>query len=336
LLLTGEGIISTDRLVDQEVEMEQMRLDNQVAVVTGAGRGLGRAYATLLGERGAQVVVNNRIRAGTEHEPPIAEELVEIITSAGGTAVANTADIGTQDGATSVVQTALDAFGRIDIVVNNAGIVHFYKFADYPDEELDNMLAIQLRATWFVTQAAWPHLQAQGYGRVVNTVSRGAFFGDPQGAAYATAKGGTYGLTRALAVEGAEHGIKVNAISPTAWTPLYARAPDVTPERRKMLEENFGPELVAPVIVALAHSSCPFTGEIIGAAGGHISRMFMAQTQGTHVQAGFTPEEFIERLPEVWAQDDAIAMGLVTPGVRGSGTPVTEVPPEARPRQQAG
>lgn len=315
--------------------MNEMRLDDQVAVVTGAGRGLGRAYALALAQRGATVVVNNRIRAGTEHEPPVAEEVAAIITSAGGTAVANTADIGTQDGAESVVASALDACGRIDIVINNAGIVHFYKFADYPDAEFENMLAIQLGATWFVTKAAWPHLQSQGYGRVVNTVSRGAFFGDPQGAAYATAKGATYGLTRALAVEGREHGIKVNAISPTAWTPLYARAPDVSPERRKMLEENFSPTLVAPVIVALAHSSCPFTGEVIGAAGGHISRMFVAQTQGTHVEAGYTAEDFIERLPEVWSQDDAFAMGLVTPGVRGGGTPVTEVPAEARPREAA-
>jgi len=312
--------------------MSEMRFEGQVAVVTGAGRGLGRAYATLLAQRGAKVVVNNRIRAGTEHEPPVADEVVGLIASAGGSAVANTADISSKAGAASVVQSALEAFGRIDVVVNNAGIVHFHTFADYPEDELEEMLAIQLRATWSVTQAAWPHLQAQGYGRVVNTVSRGAFFGDPQGAAYATSKGATYGLTRALAVEGRQHGIKVNAISPTAWTPLYARAPDVTPERRAMLERDFTTALVAPVVVALAHRSCPFTGEVIGAAGGHVSRMYIAQTRGTHVADGFTPEEFIERLPEIWAQDDAIAMGLVTPGVRGSGTPVTEVPPEARPQ----
>jgi NAD(P)-dependent dehydrogenase (short-subunit alcohol dehydrogenase family) len=312
--------------------MAEMRFDGQVAVVTGAGRGLGRAYAEHLAARGAKVVVNNRIRPGTEHEPPVAEEAVRAIADAGGTAVANTASIDTKAGAASVVETALEAFGRIDIVVNNAGIVHFYTFADYPDEELDDMLAIQLRATWFVTQAAWPHLQEQGYGRVVSTVSRGAFFGDPQGAAYATSKGGTYGLTRALAVEGRAHGIKVNAISPTAWTPLYARAPDVTPERRKLLEEQFTTDMVAPVVVALAHASCPFTGEVIGAAGGHISRMYIAQTKGAQMEKGFTPEAFLERLPDVWDQDEAIAMGLVVPGVRGSGTPVTEVPPEAQRR----
>lgn len=309
---------------------ETMRFDGQVAVVTGAGRGLGRAYATLLAERGAKLVVNNRVRIGTEHEPRVADTVVESIIAAGGTAVANTANVDDREGAASVIQAALDSFGRIDMVVNNAGIVHFHKFADYPDDEFDEMLAIQLHGTWFVTKAAWPHLLAQGYGRIVNTVSRGAFFGDPQGAAYAAAKGATYGLTRALAVEGRAHGIKVNAISPTAWTPLYARASDVSPERRAILEADFRTELVSPVVVALAHSSCPFTGEVIGAAGRHVSRMFMAQTRGATVADGFTPEEFIERLPEVWSEDQAIAMGLVTPGARGGSTPIAEVPDEAR------
>jgi len=312
--------------------MDELRLDGRVAVVTGAGRGLGRAYATLLAARGARVVVNNRIRPGTGDQRPVADEVVELIASSGGTAVSNTADVGTQGGAESIVQTALDAFGRIDIVVNNAGVVHFYKFDAYPDDEFGHMLAIHLRGTWFVAKAAWPHLKEQRYGRVVNTVSRGAFFGDPQGAAYASSKGAIYGLTRALAVEGSEHGIKVNAISPTAWTPMYASAPDVPPDRRKLLEENFGTDRVAPVVIALAHESCPFNGEVFGAAGGHVSRMFMAQTKGIQVGDSFTAEEFYERLPDVWSEDEYIAIGLVSAGQRAQGTPVAEVPPEARPR----
>ena len=310
--------------------MERIRLDGRVAVVTGAGRGLGRGYATLLADRGAQVVVNNRIRPGTELGAPVADEVVELITSAGGKAVASYADVADRKGAASVVETALEAFGRIDIVVNNAGIVHFQTFGEYPADAFDEMLSIQLGATWFVTQAAWPHLARQGYGRVVNTVSRGAFFGDPQGAAYAASKGATYGLTRALAVEGRPLGIKVNAVSPTAWTPLYARAPDVTPERRAVLESDFRAEQVAPVIIALAHESCPFTGEVIGAAGRHISRMYIAQTTGAQVSDELTPEEFLQRLPDVWDEAGANAMGLVSPGERGAGTPVTVVPPEAR------
>ena len=305
---------------------DNVRLDGQVAVVTGAGRGLGRAYAELLAARGAQVVINNRIRKGTEHEVPVAEVAAEEIRAKGGSAVANTADIGTRTGATSVIESALEAFGRVDILINNAGIVHFQQFETYPLEEYGEMLSIQFESTWHTTQAAWPHFRRQGYGRVVNTLSRGAFFGDPQGAAYAASKGGVYGLTRALAVEGEPHGIKVNAISPTAWTPLYSRAPDVTPERRKLLEEDFQPSRVAPVVVALAHRSVPFTGEVIGAAGGHVSRMYVAQTHGVQLDATVTPETVVKNFPGIWDETQSTPMGLVVAGARGTGTPVTENP----------
>jgi NAD(P)-dependent dehydrogenase (short-subunit alcohol dehydrogenase family) len=312
---------------------ETLRLDGQVAVVTGAGRGLGRSYAMHLAARGAKVVVNNRIRPGLEDQPPVAHEVVAAITEAGGAAVANLGDVGTDEGARSVVQTALEQFGGIDILVNNAGVVHFYTFGDYPDDELDLMLAIHLRGTWRVTQEAWPHFQKAEYGRVVTTVSRAAFFGDPQGAAYASAKGGIYGLTRALAVEGKAHGIKVNAVSPVAWTPLYASAPDVAPDRRTFLEENFRTELVSPVVVALAHPSCPFTGETLLCGGGTVNRIFVAQTEGAAFDGTFTPEDFMARLPDVWDEGGYQVIGLVAPGQRGQGTPPVEVPAEARVRE---
>jgi NAD(P)-dependent dehydrogenase (short-subunit alcohol dehydrogenase family) len=303
-----------------------IRLDGQVAVVSGAGRGLGLAYAGLLAARGAQVLVNNRIRQGTESERPVAEVAAQAIRAKGGSAVANTADIGSRSGATSVIDAALEAFGRIDILINNAGIVHFQHFETYPLEEYREMLSIQFESTWHMTQAAWPHFCEQNYGRVVNTVSRAAFFGDPQGAAYAASKGGVYGLTRALAVEGESHGIKVNAISPTAWTPLYSRAPDVTPERRKLLEDSFQASRVAPVVVALAHRSVPFTGEVIGAAGGHVSRIYVAQTRGLQLDATASPETVMESFPMIWDETESAPMGLVRAGARGSGTPVTENP----------
>ncbi|MEU6643609.1 SDR family NAD(P)-dependent oxidoreductase [Saccharomonospora sp. NPDC046836] len=308
----------------------QLRLDRQVAVVTGAGRGLGQAYARALAERGASVVVNNRIRPGTEDQPPVAAEVAGSITAAGGSAVADTSDIGTKGGAEAVIETALKAFGRIDIVVNNAGIVQFHRFAEYPDDEFEQMLDIHFRGTWRINQAAWPHLAGQGYGRIVNTVSRGAFFGDAHGAAYASCKGAILGMTRALAVEGKSLGIMVNAISPTAWTPLYARAPDVSPERREVLARDFRPEQVAPVLVALAHSSCRFTGEVIAAAGAQVSRFFLGQTEGAALSAEPTPEEFVEQLPDVWDETDYVPVGLVTPGQRAQRTPRAEVPAAAR------
>ena len=310
--------------------MPELRLDGQVAVVTGAGRGLGNAYARLLAERGAKVVVNNRIRPGHENRRPVAEEAVEQIRAAGGEAVADTADIGTAAGAEAVVGAAIDAYGRLDIVVNNAGVVQFHEFADYPRDEFDLMVDIHLRGTWRINQAAWPHLARQGYGRIVNTVSRGAFFGDPRGAAYATCKGAVLGMTRALAVEGGNVGIAVNAISPTAWTPLYASAPDVDPERRKALERDFRVEQVSPVLLLLAHPTCDFTGEIVAAAGRQVSRFFLGQTEGAELSLDPTPEEVVERLPEVWDEAGYNPVGLVNPVRRAQKTPTAEVPPSAR------
>lgn len=310
-----------------------LRLDGQVAVVTGAGRGLGNAYARLLAERGAKVLVNNRIRPGHEQLRPVAEEAAEQIGAAGGEAVADTSDIGTKAGAEGLVEHALDAFGRIDVVVNNAGVVQFHEFADYPDDEFDLMVDIHLRGTWRINRAAWPHLAKQGYGRIVNTVSRGAFFGDPRGAAYASCKGAILGMTRALAVEGGKTGIAVNAISPTAWTPLYASAPDVDPERRKVLEREFRPEQVAPVLVLLAHPSCDFTGEVVAAAGRQVSRFFLGQTEGAQLSLDPTPEEVLERLPDVWDETGYNPVGLVDPVQRAQKTPVAEVPASARRAQ---
>ncbi|MGK0741931.1 SDR family NAD(P)-dependent oxidoreductase [Leucobacter sp. Z1108] len=294
--------------------MHELRFDGQVAVIAGAGRGLGKGYAELLAARGARVVVNNRIRPGTESETPVAEEVVAAIEQANGTAVADTSDVGTKEGAQHVIATAIEHFGRVDIVLNNAGIVHFYKFEDYPDDEFDHMLSVQVGASWHLTRAAWPYMIAQGYGRVVNTVSRGAFFGDPQGAAYAASKGAAYGLTRALAVEGEPHGIRVNAISPTAWTPLYQRAPDVSPERRALLERDFTVDRVAPVVAFLAHESCDFSGQVIGAAGQHVSRMYIAQTAGTRFESRPSPEQVGYTLPEIWDERGRLPWGSSRPG----------------------
>jgi NAD(P)-dependent dehydrogenase (short-subunit alcohol dehydrogenase family) len=307
-----------------------LRLDGQVAIVTGAGRGLGNAYARLLAGRGAKVVVNNRIRPGHEGLKPVAEEAAEAIVAAGGDAVADTSDIGTAAGAEGLVRHALDAYGRLDVVVNNAGVVQFHEFADYPADEFELMIDIHLRGTWRVNQAAWPHLAAQGYGRIVNTVSRGAFFGDPRGAAYASCKGAVLGMTRALAVEGGKVGIAVNAISPTAWTPLYASAPDVSPERREVLERDFRAEQVSPVLLLLAHGSCDFTGEVVAAAGRRVSRFFLGQTEGAELSLDPTPEEVLERLPDVWDEAGYNPVGLVNPVQRAQKTPTAEVPPSER------
>ncbi len=310
---------------------DQLRLDGRAVLVTGAGRGLGRAYARLLGQRGASVVVNNRIRPGLEAEPAVAEEVVREIRDAGGSAAASLDDISSADGASNAVATAVEVFGRLDAVVNNAGIAQSQTFADYPRTDFETLLGIHLNGTWSICQAAWPHLVRAGQGRIVNTVSRGAYLGDPQGAAYATAKGATHGLTRALAVEGAAVGIRVNAICPAAWTPLYERAAtDIGAEQRAALQANFKTDYVAPVIVALVHERCPCTGEVLTAMGGLVNRYFVGQTAGIQVGDDFTPEEFLERLADVWDAEDYSEIGLAMPGRRGGATPVAEVPPAAR------
>jgi NAD(P)-dependent dehydrogenase (short-subunit alcohol dehydrogenase family) len=309
---------------------DELRLDGKVVLITGAGRGLGRSYAILLAARGASVVVNNRIRPGLEAEPPVAEEVADEIRSAGGNAVASLDDISKPAGPRGAVATALEAYGRLDILVNNAGVAHNYSFDSYPEEEFEALLAIHLGGTWRTCHAAWPELAKTGSGRIVNTVSRAAYLGDPQNAAYATAKGATHGLTRALAVEGASKGIKVNAICPAAWTSLYDRAAtDISAEQRAELQARLKTDYVAPVIVALAHDDCPCTGEVITAIGGQVNRYFAAQTPGIRVGDDFTPEEFLARFPDVWDEQGYSAVGLAMPGRRGGETPVAEVPAAA-------
>ncbi len=310
---------------------ESLRLDGKVALVTGAGRGLGRSYALALADRGARVVVNNRIRPGLEHERPVAETVVDEIEQAGGRAAASPHDISRREGARAAVATAIDTFGALDIVVNNAGVAQSQTFEGYPQSDFESLMGIHVHGTWAVCQEAWPHLTRSGAGRIVNTVSRAAYLGDPQGAAYATAKGATHGLTRALAVEGAARGIKANAICPAAWTPLYDRAAtDIGEEAREELKRRFRTEYVAPVIVALAHERCPCSGEVITAMGGMVNRYFVGETPGIEVGLDFSAEEFLDRLPDVWDEDGYTAIGLAMPGRRGGATPIAEVPPAAR------
>jgi NAD(P)-dependent dehydrogenase (short-subunit alcohol dehydrogenase family) len=310
---------------------EEMRLDGKVVLVTGGGRGLGRAYSDLLAARGASVVVNNRIRPGLEGERPIAEVAVEEIEAVGGTAVASNHDIAGREGAEAAVAVAIERFGRLDAVVNNAGVAHSQTFAGYAREEFDALVAIHLGGTVGISQAAWPHLIDSGAGRIVNTVSRAAYLGDPQGAAYAASKGAIHGLTRALAVEGAAVGIKANAICPAAWTPLYDRAAtDVSEEQRRDMQRRLRTEYVAPIIVALVHESCPCNGEVLTAIGGKVNRYFVGESIGIQVDVDFTPEKFLERLPDIWDAEGYVEIGIAIPGTRGGATPIAEVPEQAR------
>lgn len=262
----------------------ELRFDGRVALVTGAGRGLGRAHALLLAERGAKVVVNDMggTKEGEGSDQGPANDVVDEITAAGGIAVADTNDVATEDGCFALVQTAVDTFGRIDIVVNNAGISRWATFPDADGENLDKTLDVHVRGSWHTTRAAWPHMAEQGYGRVIMTTSTG-MFGLPDNLAYATAKGGLIGLTRSLSIAGAPSGIAVNCLAPNAVTRRGTSQEANSLSNTKPDDDRgnaLATSMVSPMLAYLAHEDCPVNGEILVAGARRFARLFLGVTEG--------------------------------------------------------
>jgi len=260
--------------------MSDYRFDGRVAVVTGAGRGIGRAYAHLLAERGAKVVVNDLggSMEGEGSDVGPAQSVVDEIVAAGGAAVSDTNDVSTQAGAEAIIGSAVDTFGRIDVVVNNAGII---KWGGLPDVDLENLerhLAVHLIGSFNTMRAAWPHFVEQGYGRVVLTTSSG-MLGLDNNLSYASAKSGLIGMARSAKLAGEPHGIKVNLIAPAALTRMAGGedAPKAADERPPSVMPS---EAVAPMVAFLAHETCPVSGEIYTAGAGRFGRLFLASTEG--------------------------------------------------------
>jgi NAD(P)-dependent dehydrogenase (short-subunit alcohol dehydrogenase family) len=276
--------------VQTGMEKDGYDFDGRVAIVTGAGRGLGRAYALLLARRGARVVVNDLGRSSGEgRDPAPAGAVVEEILAAGGEAVADTHDVADPAAATALVDDAVDRFGRIDALVNNAGIVRWAGFPKADAALLAQHLDVHVGGSFHTTRAAWPHMIARGHGRVVMTTSSG-LFGLSNNLAYATAKAGVVGLMRSLAVAGRPHGIGVNAIAPAAFTRMAGGAPE---------DEALSPDFVAPLAAYLAHPDCPASGEIYQAGAGRFARLFIGSTPGwVH---GASPPS-IEDLARNWDQ----------------------------------
>ena len=278
--------------------MAELRFDGRVAIVTGAGRGVGRCHALLLAARGARVVVadlgGSVAGGGGSNEP--AQQVVKEIEAAGGEAIAVFASVAEEAGAAAIVQTAIDTFGTVDIVVNNAGIADPGYLEDLSLDQFRLMNAVHYLGTVYVTKAAYPHLQAKGYGRIVNTFSEGVLGMVPKNTSYAAGKGGAFGFTRALALDATRHGILVNAVAPRAGTRLsgpdvMAAVYDQPPELFTTLADRFPPELVSPAMAYLAHESCTLNGEIIVCGGGEAKRLALLETRG--IQSDDMTPEFI-------------------------------------------
>jgi NAD(P)-dependent dehydrogenase (short-subunit alcohol dehydrogenase family) len=298
--------------------MAQFRFDGRTAIVTGAGGNpsLGRAHALLLAARGANVVVND---VGRDPETPnytgsaSAEAVVQEIRALGGRAQASTHSVATEAGAAAIAATALEAFGGIDILINNAGISIAAPFDRMSARDFQRHIDINLMGPVWLCRAAWPHMKARGYGRIINTTS-GALAGLRCLSAYGASKGGLYSLTRALAAEGEEFGIRVNSVNPGAFTRMVQAQQETTSPMYQHAQQNLPPELVSPLVAFLAHESCPVTGECIEAVGGVLRRVYLAQTEGI-VDGNLT----VERVAAQWqavmagAAESMISHGVFDP-----------------------
>lgn len=255
--------------------MAELGYDGKVAIITGAGNGLGREHALLLASRGAQVVVNDLggTVAGDGSDLTAAEAVAKEIEAAGGVAVADGNSVSTQAGGAAIVQTAVDAFGRIDILINNAGILRDKSFHHLTPELLDPVIDVHLYGTIWVSQPAFIRMREQGYGRIVNTSSAAGIFGNFGQTNYGAAKMGIVGFTRVLAQEGAKYGITANAIAPMARTRM-------TEELLGPVADKLDPALVAPVVAYLCHDSCELTSRIFSVGGGRVAEIFIGVTKG--------------------------------------------------------
>ncbi len=275
-----------------------LNFDGEVAIVTGAAGGLGRAHALALASRGCRVVVND-VGVPFRGDVPAAEQVVAEIRAAGGEAVADSHDVVTEAGL--IVATALDTFGSLDVVVNNAGIATGTPIGPKAVEEWRPTLETTLQGSIAVTGAAWPHLEEATAGRVVMTASNTAF-GAPQSAAYSTAKSSMYGLTRSLAGEGRRAGIAVNVILPAAWTRLVSALP--AGPVAELMEQRFRPEEVASFVTWLCHPSCPVSGEAFSVGGGRAARVVLAENRGVVLDEGADPGAWGDVVDELMATDE--------------------------------
>ena len=288
-----------------EHRTDSVRFDGQVVIVTGAARGLGRAYALELAQRGASVVANDLPEDGPGMS--LVDELVGEIERSGGLAVPAYASVATPEGGLAIVERALERFGTVDAVINNAGVLRHALFRDLTLDQLDAVIDTHLRAAFYVTQPAWKVMAEKRYGRIVLTSSPAGAFGKEGMSNYGAAKAAMIGLAKVLSLEGREVGIRTNAVLPNART--TARVGDAAPVGSdndrvfaawEQLSGRTEPERVAALTVYLASRDCALCGEAVSVVGGRYARVFVGATRGwSSGDSVATPEDIRQHLPEI-------------------------------------
>ena len=265
--------------------MAALGYDGKVAIITGAGGGLGRQHALLMAKRGALIVVNDLGGSvdGTGANASAAQKVVDEIKAAGGEAVADHNSVATPEGGEAIVQTAIDTFGHVDIVINNAGILRDKAFHNMEPDLLNPVLDVHLKGAFYVTKPAFVRMREQGYGRIISTSSAAGVFGNFGQTNYGAAKMGLVGFTRVLGVEGAKFNIKANAIAPLAMTRM-------TENILGGLKDKLDPGLVSPLVAFLAHEDCPVSGQLFSVGGGRVAQVFLGETNG-YYNPNLTPED---------------------------------------------
>lgn len=285
----------------------QLRLDGRVALVTGAGRGIGRAYALALAQRGAAIVVNDLggTVEGSGSSPIPATEVAAEIVRSGGEAVANVEDVSSAAGADSALYAALDNFGRIDIVIANTGVIRRRRpFQEWGADDFSEVWRHSVGATAATLRAAWPKLMKQRYGRVILTTSTAGLYGQIESVPYSSAKAAVYGLMRSLALESEANGIKVNAIGPGGWTRMLTGIVTDTVAAGE-LERLLRPELCVPAVVWLSHESCYANGQVYQVHGGRAARVVVGEPSGLRDE-NMTPESFRDALSAIESTENVV------------------------------
>jgi NAD(P)-dependent dehydrogenase (short-subunit alcohol dehydrogenase family) len=283
-------------------------MEGKVAVVTGAGRGVGRGVALELARAGAAVVVNDLgVSLSGDGESAVADEVVGEIKALGGRAVASRDSVASWDGAHKIVQAALDAFGRIDAVVNNAGNLRDSLFHKMTEEEFDSVLAVHLKGSFNVSRAAAPHFKNQASGAYVHMTSTSGLIGNFGQANYSAAKLGIVGLSKSIALDMQRFNVRSNAVAPFAWTRMIDSIPTQTPEQQKRVEglKKLVPEKIAPFVVALlSDAGQSVTGQIFGVRNNEIFLFSQPRPiRSAHASDGWTPEAVAERVFPMFAND---------------------------------